>query len=164
MWSRFHAFRFLSQPMVSSFTCDISSLADPFPFWTWSEFLSSKCFFLLYISCSRCGTHSGQAWSGSCSVICVLYIGRLLKETLGVLLLWACLNSAHSFLRRKHQPVSDLKGVDPGSPLFLTPYLEKGAIDEGKGTLAKANTALSLFLVSGSNVDILFVQPGSWVS
>ncbi|KAF3691829.1 putative serine carboxypeptidase CPVL [Channa argus] len=62
---------------------------------------------------------------------------RLLKETLGVLLLWACLDSAHSrgcssFFCRKSHRVSGLNGVDPGSPLFLTPYLEKGAIDEAR--------------------------------
>ncbi|KAI4811865.1 hypothetical protein KUCAC02_014737 [Chaenocephalus aceratus] len=62
---------------------------------------------------------------------------RLWRETLGVLLLWACLHSAHSrgcsslFCRKSHR-VSGLNGVDPGSPLFLTPYLEKGAIAEAR--------------------------------
>lgn len=68
--------------------------------------------------------------------LCYIY-GRLLRETLGVLLLWACLHSAafggcSSFFCRKSPRVSGLNGVDPGAPLFLTPYLEKGAIDEGK--------------------------------
>uniref|UniRef100_A0A667ZJR3 Probable serine carboxypeptidase CPVL n=1 Tax=Myripristis murdjan TaxID=586833 RepID=A0A667ZJR3_9TELE len=36
------------------------------------------------------------------------------------------------FFCRKPHRVSGPSGVDPGSPLFLTPYLEKGAIDEGK--------------------------------
>lgn len=65
---------------------------------------------------------------------------RLWRETLGVLLLWICLlclHSAHSrscstFFCRKSHRVSGLDGVDPGSPLFLTPYLEKGAIDEAR--------------------------------
>lgn len=64
---------------------------------------------------------------------------RLLKETLRFLLLWVCLDFAQSrgcstFFCRKSHRVSDLNGVDPGSPLFLTPYIEKGAIDEGKRT------------------------------
>ncbi|KAM9806387.1 probable serine carboxypeptidase CPVL [Syngnathus typhle] len=59
-------------------------------------------------------------------------------DTVGVLfLLW----SAHvpvqtrrcsSFFCRKSLNVSSLNGVDPGAPLFLTPYLEKGAIDEAR--------------------------------
>lgn len=62
---------------------------------------------------------------------------RLLRDTLGVLLLWACLDSAasrrcSSFFCQKSQRVSGLNGVDPGSPLFLTPYLERGAIDEAR--------------------------------
>lgn len=65
-----------------------------------------------------------------------VYVCRLWRESLGFLLLWACLDSAHSrscssFFCRKSHLVSALNGVDPGSPLFLTPYLEKGAIDEG---------------------------------
>lgn len=65
---------------------------------------------------------------------------RMLKETLALLFLWACLDSAaaargcSSFFCRKSHRVSSLNGVDPGAPLFITPYLEKGAIDEGKGT------------------------------
>lgn len=63
---------------------------------------------------------------------------RLLMETLGFLLLWLSLESAQSrscsrFFCHKHHRVSSIpNGVDPGSPLFLTPYLEKGAIDEAK--------------------------------
>lgn len=63
---------------------------------------------------------------------------RLLKETLGFMLLWllsletARARSCSTFFCRKHQRVSPHSGVDPGSPLFLTPYLEKGAIDEAK--------------------------------
>uniref|UniRef100_A0A7N8YDL8 Probable serine carboxypeptidase CPVL n=1 Tax=Mastacembelus armatus TaxID=205130 RepID=A0A7N8YDL8_9TELE len=58
-------------------------------------------------------------------------------ETLGFLLLWTCLDSAHSrgcssFFCRKSYRASGLGGVDPGSPLFLTPYLEKGAIEEAR--------------------------------
>ncbi|XP_030014859.1 putative serine carboxypeptidase CPVL [Sphaeramia orbicularis] len=61
----------------------------------------------------------------------------LLRETLSVLLLWALLESAHSrgcssFFCRKSLRVSGPSGVDPGSPLFVTPYLEKGAIDEAR--------------------------------
>uniref|UniRef100_A0A671UUI7 Probable serine carboxypeptidase CPVL n=1 Tax=Sparus aurata TaxID=8175 RepID=A0A671UUI7_SPAAU len=53
--------------------------------------------------------------------------GRLWRDTLALLLLWACLDSVHS-----RSCSSGLNGVDPGSPLFLTPYLEKGAIDEAR--------------------------------
>lgn len=63
----------------------------------------------------------------------------LLKETLGFMFLWLLsLEAARarscstSFFCRKHHRVSPHSGVDPGSPLFLTPYLEKGAIDEAK--------------------------------
>uniref|UniRef100_A0A3Q1HS43 Probable serine carboxypeptidase CPVL n=1 Tax=Acanthochromis polyacanthus TaxID=80966 RepID=A0A3Q1HS43_9TELE len=62
---------------------------------------------------------------------------RLLQETVVLLLLWNCLESAHSrscsmlFCRKSHS-VSSPDGVDLGSPLFLTPYLEKGAIDEAR--------------------------------
>uniref|UniRef100_A0A8D2ZCQ9 Probable serine carboxypeptidase CPVL n=1 Tax=Scophthalmus maximus TaxID=52904 RepID=A0A8D2ZCQ9_SCOMX len=65
-------------------------------------------------------------------------VGRLLlRESVGVLFLWLCLDSAHSrgcsaFFCRKSHRVSGLRGADPGSPLFLTPYLEKGAIDEAR--------------------------------
>uniref|UniRef100_A0A8C2XBI2 Probable serine carboxypeptidase CPVL n=1 Tax=Cyclopterus lumpus TaxID=8103 RepID=A0A8C2XBI2_CYCLU len=58
--------------------------------------------------------------------------------TLLLLFLWACLDSAHSrscsspFFCPKSHRVSGLNGVDPGSPLFLTPYVEKGAIDEAR--------------------------------
>uniref|UniRef100_G3NZR7 Probable serine carboxypeptidase CPVL n=1 Tax=Gasterosteus aculeatus aculeatus TaxID=481459 RepID=G3NZR7_GASAC len=63
---------------------------------------------------------------------------KLRMETLGVLFLWACLDSvvAHrcssSFFCRKSHRVSAASGVNPGSPLFLTPYVEKGAIDEAR--------------------------------
>ncbi|XP_061632472.1 probable serine carboxypeptidase CPVL [Phyllopteryx taeniolatus] len=60
-------------------------------------------------------------------------------ETLGVLLLllWAApvpvrTRRCWSFFGRKWLNVSGVNGVDPGSPLFLTPYLEKGAIDEAR--------------------------------
>lgn len=62
---------------------------------------------------------------------------RMWKETVGfLLLLLACVDSSQSrrclsFFCRKSHPVSGPSGVDPGSPLFLTPYLEKGAVDEG---------------------------------
>uniref|UniRef100_A0A667ZJP9 Probable serine carboxypeptidase CPVL n=1 Tax=Myripristis murdjan TaxID=586833 RepID=A0A667ZJP9_9TELE len=62
---------------------------------------------------------------------------RLFRETLSFAFLWACLGSAQSrgcssFFCRKPHRVSGPSGVDPGSPLFLTPYLEKGAIDEAR--------------------------------
>uniref|UniRef100_A0A8C5CSD3 Carboxypeptidase vitellogenic like n=2 Tax=Gadus morhua TaxID=8049 RepID=A0A8C5CSD3_GADMO len=62
----------------------------------------------------------------------------MLRETLVVLLLWAVLKSCHSrgcsgFFCRKNLRVSKShEGADPGEPLFLTPYLEKGAIDEAR--------------------------------
>lgn len=81
------------------------------------------------------------------------YSTRLLKETLGFLLLWACLDSAlsrgcSSFFCRQSHRVSGLDGVDPGSPLFLTPYLEKGAIDEGKSPHITVTQHLSLLSVA----------------
>ncbi|CAL8361315.1 unnamed protein product [Arctogadus glacialis] len=66
------------------------------------------------------------------------FFGRMLRETLVVLLLWAVLKSCHSrgcsgFFCRKNLRVSKShEGADPGEPLFLTPYLEKGAIDEAR--------------------------------
>lgn len=64
-------------------------------------------------------------------------VGRLWSESLCVLFLWTCVASAasrscsSSFFCRKSHRVSPLSGLDPGSPLFLTPYIEKGAIAEG---------------------------------
>ena len=61
----------------------------------------------------------------------------MLRETLGVLLLWAVLESGHTrgcsgfFCRKKLSVSKGHEGADPGEPLFLTPYLEKGAVDEG---------------------------------
>ncbi|XP_017281911.1 probable serine carboxypeptidase CPVL [Kryptolebias marmoratus] len=66
---------------------------------------------------------------------------RLSEETLGFLLLWVCAAALNprgcsSFFCRKTQREGGLgrsaAGVDPGAPLFLTPYLEKGAIDEAR--------------------------------
>ncbi|XP_061771835.1 probable serine carboxypeptidase CPVL [Nerophis ophidion] len=37
-----------------------------------------------------------------------------------------------SFFGQNSYKVSSLNGVDPGAPLFVTPYLEKGAIDEAR--------------------------------
>ncbi|XP_077455796.1 putative serine carboxypeptidase CPVL [Stigmatopora argus] len=63
---------------------------------------------------------------------------RVWIEAVGVLLaVWAApvpvqTRRCSSFFCRKSLHVSRLDGVDPGSPLFLTPYLEKGAIDEAR--------------------------------
>ncbi|XP_064814273.1 probable serine carboxypeptidase CPVL isoform X1 [Oncorhynchus masou masou] len=63
---------------------------------------------------------------------------RMLKETLGVLLLWASLEATQSrgcssfFCRRSHRVSMLSGGADPGKPLFLTPYLEKGNIEEAR--------------------------------
>ncbi|XP_024124233.1 probable serine carboxypeptidase CPVL [Oryzias melastigma] len=75
---------------------------------------------------------------------------RLWSESLCVLFLWTCVASAasrscsSSFFCRKSHRVTPLSGLDPGSPLFLTPYIEKGAIAEAKklslvGNLPGAN-------------------------
>ncbi|XP_057691420.1 probable serine carboxypeptidase CPVL [Corythoichthys intestinalis] len=59
-------------------------------------------------------------------------------ESAGVfVLLWSALVPVETrrcsfFFCQKSLNVSSLNGVDPGSPLFLTPYLEKGAIDEAR--------------------------------
>uniref|UniRef100_A0A4W5KUR6 Uncharacterized protein n=1 Tax=Hucho hucho TaxID=62062 RepID=A0A4W5KUR6_9TELE len=61
---------------------------------------------------------------------------RMLKETLCVLLLWASLEETQSrgcssfFCRKSHLVSALSRGSDPGKPLFLTPYLEKGNIEE----------------------------------
>jgi hypothetical protein len=62
----------------------------------------------------------------------------MLKETLCVLLLWASLEATQSrgcssfFCRKSHRVSMLSRGADPGKPLFLTPYLEKGNIEEGR--------------------------------
>ncbi|XP_031667943.1 putative serine carboxypeptidase CPVL [Oncorhynchus kisutch] len=63
---------------------------------------------------------------------------RMLKETLCVLLLWASLEATQSrgcssfFCRKSHRVSMLSRGADPGKPLFLTPYLEKGNIEEAR--------------------------------
>ncbi|KAJ8004781.1 hypothetical protein DPEC_G00139880 [Dallia pectoralis] len=62
----------------------------------------------------------------------------MLKETLYVALLCATLGAAESrgcssFFCAKSLRLSRLsKGADPGAPLFLTPYLDKGNIEEAR--------------------------------
>uniref|UniRef100_A0A8C8BSF4 Probable serine carboxypeptidase CPVL n=1 Tax=Oncorhynchus tshawytscha TaxID=74940 RepID=A0A8C8BSF4_ONCTS len=62
----------------------------------------------------------------------------MLKETLSVLLLWASLEATQSrgcssfFCRKSHRISMLSRGADPGKPLFLTPYLEKGNIEEAR--------------------------------
>ncbi|KAG7271273.1 hypothetical protein CRUP_034746 [Coryphaenoides rupestris] len=62
----------------------------------------------------------------------------MLRATLGFLLLWTVLDATHSrgcssFFCRKSRRVSNIPdGADPGKALFLTPYLEKGALDEAR--------------------------------
>ncbi|XP_029602596.1 putative serine carboxypeptidase CPVL [Salmo trutta] len=62
---------------------------------------------------------------------------RMLKETLCVLL-WASLEATQSrgcssfFCRKSHRVSLLSRGADPGKPLFLTPYLEKGNIEEAR--------------------------------
>ncbi|XP_052357155.1 probable serine carboxypeptidase CPVL isoform X5 [Oncorhynchus keta] len=62
---------------------------------------------------------------------------RMLKETLCVLL-WASLEATQSrgcssfFCRKSHRVSMLSRGADPGKPLFLTPYLEKGNIEEAR--------------------------------
>lgn len=111
-------------------------------------------------------------WPGLRCPVCVVNTGRLWRDTLALLLLWACLDSVHSrscssFFCRKPHRVSGLNGVDPGSPLFLTPYLEKGAIDEGITPII-LQTAVLCFFYNGhmshrADVFSLCLQPGSWV-
>ncbi|MEQ2164000.1 hypothetical protein GOODEAATRI_001989 [Goodea atripinnis] len=91
----------------------------------------------------------------------------MLRETLALLFLGACLDSAaaartcSSFFCRKSHRVSGLNGVDPGSPLFITPYLEKGAIDEGQD---KAPVLLWLQGgPGGTSMFGLFVEHGPYV-
>ncbi|XP_018596088.1 putative serine carboxypeptidase CPVL isoform X1 [Scleropages formosus] len=63
--------------------------------------------------------------------------GTMLKATLGLLLLCSAVRSAQSrgctsFFCRKSVRVSGPLGPDPGNPLFLTPYIEKGNIEEAR--------------------------------
>lgn len=66
----------------------------------------------------------------------------MLKETVCLLALLALLEPVRSrgcssFFCRKSYRVSSgaYGGPDPGKPLFLTPYLEDGRIDEGEWDL-----------------------------
>ncbi|KAJ8415874.1 hypothetical protein AAFF_G00404310 [Aldrovandia affinis] len=64
--------------------------------------------------------------------------GKMLKETLSLLLiLWIAFEPVRSrgcsrFFCRKSLRVTEPKGLDPGKPLFLTPYLEAGNIQEAR--------------------------------
>lgn len=97
----------------------------------------------------------------------------LWRTSLGFLLLWAFLRSANSrscssFFCRKSRRVSGLNGADPGAPLFLTPYLEKGAIDEGitqsHMTEYCSNTIFPMitWVVSCSSQDIELGRRSAW--
>ncbi|KAG7469698.1 hypothetical protein MATL_G00131650 [Megalops atlanticus] len=63
---------------------------------------------------------------------------RMLNQTLGLLfLLWISFQPGQSrgcssFFCRKSLRMSGPKGPDPGKPLFLTPYLEGGKIEEAR--------------------------------
>ncbi len=112
-----------------------------------AQCLRSDCF-EMWVTCGVWGSRIITG-PGLLSDTHVVNIGRLWRETLGLLLLWACLDSAlargcSSFFCRKSHRVSGLNGDDPGSPLFLTPYLEKGAIDEGKSAPTARNAATTL--------------------
>lgn len=62
----------------------------------------------------------------------------MLKEVLSLLLVWAVVvqpvvsRGCSSFFCRRSHRVSDSNAQDPGKPLFLTPYLEQGKIEEAK--------------------------------
>lgn len=77
---------------------------------------------------------------------------RLCCGALAFQLLCFMLEPAQS---RKSHRVSPPNTADPGSPLFLTPYLEKGAIDEGR---TEEKTTLWYL---NSDHDRLCFQPGN---
>ncbi|XP_049336575.1 probable serine carboxypeptidase CPVL [Astyanax mexicanus] len=63
----------------------------------------------------------------------------MLKEVLSLLLVWAVVvvqpvvsRGCSSFFCRRSHRVSHSDAQDPGKPLFLTPYLEQGKIEEAK--------------------------------
>lgn len=67
---------------------------------------------------------------------------------------WGC----STFFCRKSQRVSPPNIADPGSPLFLTPYLERGAIDEGRTPLFSGNHKPVLFERRSSDLLVAFSQ------
>lgn len=63
----------------------------------------------------------------------------MLKEVLSLLLVWAVVvvqpvvsRGCSSFFCRRSHRVSHSDAQDPGKPLFLTPYIEQGKIEEAK--------------------------------
>lgn len=88
---------------------------------------------------------------------------RLCWGTLAFQLLCFILEPAESrgcspFFCRKSQRVSPPTIADPGSPLFLTPYLERGAIDEGRTPLFSGNHKPVLFERRSSDLLVAFSQ------
>lgn len=72
----------------------------------------------------------------------------MLKETLCLVFLWSLVDlglstGCSSFFCRRSRRASNLEGADPGKPLFLSPYIERGNIEEGE---------LSALIVHGSKV------------
>ena len=64
---------------------------------------------------------------------------------------------------RKHKAIYEGRGADakgssgPGEPLFLTPYIEKGEIDQGTVIVVAVSSPYLLVLVL--NIDILYSLP-----
>ncbi|XP_072534827.1 probable serine carboxypeptidase CPVL [Salminus brasiliensis] len=89
----------------------------------------------------------------------------MLREALGLLLVWAVVvdpvgsRGCSSFFCRKSHRVSHPYAQDPGKPLFLTPYLEQGKIEEARklslvGNLPGANvTSYSGYLTVNKNYN-----------
>lgn len=70
---------------------------------------------------------------------CRLCWGILASQLLCFVLEPAESRGCSAFFCRKKQRISPLNTADPGSPLFLTPYLERGAIDEGRAPVRSGN-------------------------
>lgn len=82
-------------------------------------------------------------------------------STNGIFLLsMAVLCSARSALRGmfpdKYPPMLQ-NGVDPGKPLFLTPLVEKGQFDMGKGDLisVKERRQMNIFPMMGIKLEFV---------
>lgn len=96
---------------------------------------------------------------------------RLCWGTLAFQLLCLILEPAEllgcSFFCRKSQRFSPPSTADPGSPLFLTPYLERGAIDEGrtprqrKPQTACISVRLISLLLSARKLSLVGELPGA---
>lgn len=127
---------------------------EPIPAWTRIDLWQDRLF-----------------W-GVCAGLChceLAHFCRLCWGTLALLPLYFILDSAESrgcstFFCGKSYRVSP-PNADPGSPLFLTPYLEKGAVAEGAMRPHGWNRKPAVFLTIRIRMiwSLCCFQPGNWV-